>query len=129
MAHIMLPGKKTDCFANDGHDLKYAENAINALAALLRKENPNFLLDCETCVVGGANVLQKGNDHISKDNIASALNELKRHAITINKASVGGVLRRQIICDVATGVTMVTTGDCPAQEFYRFGVSLMGVSV
>ena len=64
MAHIMLPGKKTDCFANDGHDLKYAENAINALAALLRKENPNFLLDCETCVVGGANVLQKGNDRI-----------------------------------------------------------------
>ncbi len=67
MAHIMLPEK-----APENTGLKKTRYAINAIDELLRilAKNGADKNNLESCLAGGANILQRKDDNIGKHNIS-----------------------------------------------------------
>lgn len=117
IAHIMLPGSAPK--KNRVDVLKYCTNAIEELLNQLAQ----FGCDrsgIETCIVGGANVLQRIGDKIGDDNIESVENYLKQKNIEIKKKAIGGVLRRSAYLNVEQGKLYITEGDSESFLLYDF---------
>ncbi len=104
LAHIMLPGKPP----RPGHNTKYAEHAIATLHEQVRKlggKTDNLV----TSVVGGANVLQEGD--IPDKVIESVLDCLKRERLQLSGMRVGGIERRSVFLNIASGEVFYAEGD------------------
>lgn len=104
LAHIMLPGKSP----SPNFDTKYAEDAIEALLDSVMKQGAK-LRNLEISIVGGANVLQEGD--IPDKVINSVLDYLKNLNLELNCMRVGGIERRSLFLDTATGNVYFTEGD------------------
>jgi len=116
MAHIMLPEKSPE--NKDSQKTRYAFNAIDELMNILTKfgaEESNV----ESCIVGGANILQSEND-IGQDNISSVEKILREKQILVTARSLGGIERRSITLDVRTGLLMCSIGDESENILWKF---------
>jgi len=104
LAHIMLPGKSPSSKNNS----KYAEDAIEVLLDSVKKLGAT-IRNLEIGIVGGANVLQEGD--IPDKVINSVLGYLKKLNLVVNRMRVGGIERRSIFLNTATGNVYYSEGD------------------
>lgn len=108
MAHIMLPERSPKADGNT----KYAEDAIDALLDQV-KALAGEISNLEISVVGGANVLQKGD--IPDKVIESVLGYLKKLNLEPTCMRIGGIRRRSAFLDATTGFVFYTEGDDPTK--------------
>ncbi len=118
MAHIMLPGFSPS--QKENSNTKYARNAINELLKLISDEN-NDLSELETCIIGGANVLNRPSDKIGENNIKSVEVLLNEVGINICARAVGGLERRTAIFDIKKGCVFFTVGDSKQKILWQNG--------
>lgn len=104
LAHIMLPGKSP----TSNNSTKYAENAIDALLNAVVQLGVK-ISNLEISVVGGANVLQEGD--IPDKVIESVLGYLKKINLEVKYMRVGGIERRSMFLDTASGSVYYTEGN------------------
>lgn len=104
LAHIMLPGKSPSRKENT----RYAEDALDALFGSV-KSLVARLDDLEISVVGGANVLRKGD--IPDKVIDSVLDYLRRANLNLQGMRLGGFERRSVFLDIKTGNVFYTEGN------------------
>ena len=117
MAHIMLPGKAPD--RKECQKTRYVENALGELVnkmKIIGTEEKNI----EVCLVGGANVMNRKDDTIARNNIAAVNELLKKSNIRIKAKSVGGTKRRSVSLNVETGCVNYTVGDGREKLLYQF---------
>ncbi len=98
MAHVMLPGK-APAKAGPGERMKYATDAIDALIEIMENmgsEKGDFCV----AIIGGANVLQRENDTIARDNVKSNLRILREKDLNIVARHIGGHERRNAYIDL-----------------------------
>lgn len=108
LAHIMLPGRSLK--GSKVKRTKYAADAIDEMIHRLSRLGSSRN-DIEVCMVGGANVLRKGNDTISKENIDSALEFLGEKQLKVRGQAIGGTSRRSVRLDVESGKIFYTEGE------------------
>ncbi len=104
LAHIMLPGKSP----SSQNNTKYTEDAIGALLDAAKEQGAK-IGNLEISIVGGANILQKGD--IPDKVIKSVLDYLKKLNLEVNCMRIRGVERRSVFLDTATGDVHFTEGD------------------
>ncbi|RKX21833.1 MAG: hypothetical protein DRP51_03500 [Candidatus Zixiibacteriota bacterium] len=106
LAHIMLPGKSP----SNNNNTKYAEDAIDALLNSVEKLGAK-IENLEISIVGGANILQEGDlpDLITK----SIIDCLEKLDLEVSGMRVGGVERRSVFLNTATGNVYYVEGDNP----------------
>ena len=117
MAHFMLPGKAPE--RKKYQKTKYVADALEELISgmnVLGSKEKNI----EVCLVGGANVMKRKDDTITRNNIASVNELLKKRNIVIKAKSVGGTERRSVSLDVETGCVNYTVGDGAEKLLYQF---------
>ena len=74
----------------------------------------------EVCLAGGANVLNRKDDHIGQDIIISVEEILKKRKINIMARSLGGSQRRSVSLDVETGCVYYSLGDEAEKLLWKF---------
>lgn len=117
MAHIMLPGKSPE--DNSKNSNIYGENAISNLLRKMQGSGAR-LENIEICLAGGANVLKKKDDTVSK-NICERVKQLTmENKLTIKAESLGGTERRSL--SLKDGKAYLTIGDDHKKEFYIFDI-------
>ncbi|MEA3447570.1 MAG: chemotaxis protein CheD [Bacteroidota bacterium] len=117
IAHIMLPGiSPTEDKAEKN---KYAENAIENLLDELKKSGSKKA-NIEICLVGGANVLRKGNDTTADNLIFSIFEIMERKKLSIKRTSLGGYERRTANLYLHSGIVTFTFGDKSEAELFNF---------
>ncbi len=115
LAHIMLPGASRNKKVNT----KYADDAIlELLDKLLNLGIPKSKLTA--CVVGAGNVLKRENETLCMANINYVTGLLERFDIPVNAQSLGGVERRSVVLDVATGTVNYTIGDGAVKNLWQY---------
>jgi len=118
MAHIMLPGRAPE---NKGlQKSRYARNAIDELVNLLTLTGINEN-NIKICLAGGANILERKDNDIGQDVIASVKELLKERGIETVAASLGGIKRRSVSLNGETGYVNFTTGDESEKLLWKFG--------
>ncbi len=113
MAHIMLPGKAP---GKEPNPMKYADNAIVELHSKMNKRGTSDK-DIKTFIFGGANVLHEKDTDLPQDNIASVRSCLKDLGLRVDKQSIGGVERREVIFDMKDILITCSIGDTAKREF------------
>ena len=108
IAHVMLPGSSPG--AIPGPDTRYTVDALERLLEVLAPTGPANE-NIRIALAGGANVLQRPDDAIGRDNIRSLRRECEKRTIAIIREDVGGEDRRKIILDVSTGKLYCYKGD------------------
>lgn len=107
IAHVMLPGKARE---STDEKTRYAIDAIDELIRILG-EFGVAQSDLEVCLVGAGNVLEKEDDTICDSNICSVNEILKEKNIPVIASVLGGVKRKSVLMDVASGKISYTEGD------------------
>lgn len=117
LAHVMLPGSAPAGKRPDDEETKYAANAIDAVISRMgRLGSKND--DIEAVLVGGANVLNRKEDSICKDNIESVLELLEKKRIKVKARAVGGTNRRSVSLDIEGGTVSYTEGDSSEMQLW-----------
>ncbi len=117
LAHIMLPGA-----ARPGTKDKYRYSSNATIALLGRFKRKGISLETLKFVVaGGANVMRAADNSVSDLNIKAVLNELKKRGLETAFKFVGGVRRRVIVLNLATGKLYGSLGSEKMKEIYCFG--------
>jgi chemotaxis protein CheD len=117
MAHIMLPGKAPE--SKVPQKTRYADDAIDELINLLTL-NGTDKNDIEVCLAGGANILERKDNDIGQDIIASVKKLLKERGIKIIAESLGGIMRRGVSLNGETGYVYFTIGDEAEKLLWKF---------
>ena len=107
LAHIMLPGRAG---RKTPERTRYAADAIDEMLNKMTEAGANKD-DIDVCLVGGGNVLRKGNDTICEDNIRSTTHLLEERSIPVRAAVLGGTKRKGIFLDVENATISYTEGD------------------
>ena len=107
IAHIMLPGRASGATKEK---TRYAEDAVDELLGILEGFGVD-LGDIEVCLVGGGNVLEKEDDSICQSNIESITGIMKERNIPVRASVLGGIKRKSVMMDVASGKVSYTEGD------------------
>jgi chemotaxis protein CheD len=117
LAHIMLPGK-----APENTNYQKTRYANDAIEDLINKINLNGAEDnnIEVCLIGGANVLNRENDSIARDNINSVFEILKKRKLLIREKSLSGMERRSALLNIETGCLNYTIGDGAEMILWNF---------
>ena len=117
MAHVMLPGTAP---ANKGTDekTKYVVDAIGAMIADMTRLG-STTDNIEVVLVGAANVLQRPDDTICRDNIESIRTVLKDRHLRIAAEALGGTSRRCVSLDIEFGIVSYSEGDDRENELWR----------
>ena len=113
LAHVMLPGRAPTGKSSTGkivEKTRYAADAIDELIKQMRAAGSE-LVDIETVLVGGGNILQKKDDTVCQNNIQSTISLLEQKNIPIKAAVLGGTRRKGVFLDVASGCVSYTEGD------------------
>lgn len=108
MAHVMLPGtspKKTS-----SPRTRYAVDAIEKMIAMMTPLGTDRK-NIEVCLVGGANILQREDDTIGRNNTDSVTELLTIQNMEIKARSLGGTERRSVTLDVENGNVYHSIGD------------------
>lgn len=108
MAHVMLPGTSPEKTSSPRN--RYAAHAIEEMITMmtgLGTDRKNI----EVCLVGGANVLKRGDYSICRDNIDSITEFLTKQNIEIKAKSLGGTERMSVSLDVGNGNVYHSIGD------------------
>ncbi|MCK4642960.1 chemotaxis protein CheD [bacterium] len=114
MAHIMLSGKAPE---KESNTTKYTCNAISGLYGKMIRQGASDK-DIRTFIFGGANVLRDSNANLPESNIASVKSCLKELKLKIEKESVGGFERREVILDMKDILITCSIGDAGKREFW-----------
>jgi chemotaxis protein CheD len=117
MTHVMLPGRAPAKKASTETN-RYASNAIDSMLNEMSQMG-STKDDIGVVLVGGGNVLDRQDDTICKDNIASVLEILKKKHLKIKAQALGGKKRRGISFDIGSGVVTYTEGDSGEVELWR----------
>ena len=117
MAHIMLPGKAPGFYTKNKN--LYTFEAIESLIASLKQKgaNPKKM---KICFVGGANVLKKENDTISKQLVNSIISILNKKHLQVMASVVGGYERRVVFFNLNTKEVFYTEGDTYHALLHKF---------
>ena len=107
MAHIMLPGSAPK---KSREKTRYAADAIDKMMKQMSSVGAKTG-DIEVCLVGGANVLQRKDDNICKENIKSTTSLLNERNIAVRTTVLGGTERKGVFLDVESGDMSYTEGD------------------
>ncbi len=110
MVHIMLPGKSPQICENR---TKYASCGIGKLISEMVDAGADFSR-IEVCLVGGGNVLQKPDDTICENNIASVTSVLQAKHLPVRASVLGGTTRKSATLDIKSGRVFYTEGDSHA---------------
>lgn len=107
IAHVMLPGK---CRSDGQKDrFRYADDAITELLSqMLQKDAKKE--DLVICLAGAGNVLQRPEECICTMNIESVNEVLSHLGLSVSAESLGGVQRRSVRLDIATGTVLYSVG-------------------
>jgi chemotaxis protein CheD len=117
LAHVMLPGR-APADKKTSEKTKYAANAIDAIVSrMARLGSRND--DIEVALVGGANVLNKKDDTICKDNIESVLELLEKKRLKVRAQSLGGTNRRNVFFDIGRGIVSCSEGNGGKVQLWR----------
>lgn len=118
VAHIMLPGR-APAKKTGSEKTKYAYDAIDAMVDKMAQLG-SIVGNVKVALLGGANVLQRGDDTICEANIESTLNYLKTKHLTVVATAIGGTSRRNVWLDVDSGVVSYTEGDSSKRQLCRW---------
>ncbi|RKY24700.1 MAG: chemotaxis protein CheD [Planctomycetota bacterium] len=117
LAHVMLPGR-APADKETSQKTRYAADAIDAIVSkMARLGSKNG--DIEVALVGGANVLNKKDDTICKDNIESVLGLLEKKRLKVRAQSIGGTNRRNVFFDIGRGVVSYSEGNGDKVQLWR----------
>jgi len=116
MAHVMLPGIAPLKKASE--KTKYAADAIDAILNKMARLGLKTD-DIEVALVGGANVLDREDDTICKDNIESTLELLAKKGLKIRARVVGGTSRRNVSLDVERGIVSYSEGNGSEVQLWK----------
>lgn len=107
IAHVMLPGKAREGVSDN------TRYAVEAIDELIRIQVGFGVIegDIEVCLIGAGNVLEKEDDTICQSNICSIETILKEKNIPVRASVLGGIKRKSVILEVATGRVTYTEGD------------------
>lgn len=108
LAHVMIPGTSPE--KTSSPRTRYAADAIEEMITMmtvLGTDRKNI----EVCLVGGANVLKRGDYSICRDNIDSITEFLTKQNIEIKAKSLGGTERMSVSLDVGNGNVYHSIGD------------------
>lgn len=124
MAHIMLPGAAPQ---GQEKNTRYASEAIQRIIELMNKDHS---IKWESFIIGGANVLKRPNDTISRSNIDSVEQLLDQHGIKASGKVVGGYERRTVVFDIARGCINYTEGESKQKNLWETGreINAIGLS-
>ncbi len=117
IAHIMLPGKSPVKSKNDKN--KYAIDAIETLLSKLYESGVQDR-DIEACLIGGANVLKKETETLTRDITDSVCEAIEEREIKIRANSLGGFERRGVTLDIKTGMVCYTIGESAENVLWQF---------
>jgi len=117
LAHIMLPGS-APAWKEPSEKTRYAANAIDAMLQRMKALGSKDK-DIEVVLVGGGNVLNRKDDTICRDNIASTLELLRARQLSVKAHAVGGTSRRSVSLDVEDGIVSYTEGNGSEVELWR----------
>jgi len=108
MAHVMLPGEAAD--PADPTRTRYAADALDQLMGILAGmgANPSGL---DVCLVGGADVIGRGDQGPGRATTASLLGLLADRGIVPVRTDLGGIVRRTCTLDSSTGAVLRALGD------------------
>lgn len=106
LAHILLPGSAPE---NERLKTKYAADAISEMISGLELAGTD-IKDIVVCLVGAGNVLEKADDTICKKNIESVTGLLRERNIPVRKSVLGGIKRRSLYMDTASGSIYYSEG-------------------
>jgi chemotaxis protein CheD len=100
IAHVMFPG----CCPDDNHPypFRYCGDALDELFARLG-ELGVVSSDLIFCLAGGANVLQRENCTIGRENIRAVREYLIERNISVRSESLGGYIWRSVRLDLGNG--------------------------
>lgn len=107
MAHVMLPDTAPDKALEKN---RYAANAIDEMIRRMIEMGAT-LSDLQVSLVGAANVLERDDDTICKNNIASVHKILENKSLPVKASVLGGTQRRSAAIDVENGEVWYTEGD------------------
>ena len=117
LAHVMLPGK-----APGGKKTikktKYAADAIEAIISKMTRLGAKKD-DIEVVLVGGANVLARGDDNICDNNIESVVGLLEKKHLKVRAQALGGMARRSVSLDVERGIVCSSEGNGSERQLWR----------
>ena len=116
LAHVMLPGQAPPRCPD--RPTRYAADAIVAILERMAARGAKAA-ELVVCLAGAGNVLNREDDTICRDNIASVTALLSAHGIVPVATSLGGNLRRSLTLDVTSGRFTVAEGDSPERELWR----------
>lgn len=115
MAHIMLPGQAPP---KARESTRYAFDSLEKMFALMT-DLGSRVENVEVCLVGAGNVLQKEDDTICGNNIASATSILAKRGIPVRASVLGGFTRKSVFLETRTGCVSYTEGDGPKTFLWR----------
>jgi chemotaxis protein CheD len=115
IAHVMLPGKAPD--KEKTNKTKYAIDAVDELIRKMSKLGPDED-NIRIYLIGGANVLDRIYDTVSRDNISSVLEALNNRNLKVHGEALGGKQRRSVLFDVKNGIIRYTEGD-GLEKYFR----------
>ena len=94
---------------NERLKTKYAADAISEMISGLELAGTD-IKDIVVCLVGAGNVLEKADDTICKKNIESVTGLLRERNIPVRKSVLGGIKRRSLYMDTASGSIYYSEG-------------------
>ena len=121
IAHVMLPGaapRRARAPRTREPRTRYAEDGIRRLLDELRGAGASAER-LAICLVGGADVLRRGDDTIGADNIASVRRVLAGEGLAVAAAHLGGFDRRGCVLDAASGRVSCSLGDGPPRVLWE----------
>lgn len=115
LAHVMLPGQAPPRCQD-----RRTRYACDAIASILERTSARGVSVDElvVCLAGAGNVLNREDDSICLDNIASVTTLLSSRGIVPVATSLGGNRRRSLTLDLAVGRFTVVEGDGPERELW-----------
>jgi chemotaxis receptor (MCP) glutamine deamidase CheD len=114
MAHILVGGQAP---ATHARPFRFATNAVREVGRLMRESGADHHL---VCLIGAANVLEKADDTVCPENMASVLTLMvRRPEARIVGVDLGGYRRRCVRLECGTGSVFCSTEDGPFKLIWR----------
>jgi len=110
LAHAMLPRSASSPGATgrSARGTMYVDSAIDEMLKRIEAQGSKRM-DLEGKIIGGANMFSSFKSDISRENVLSAEEKLKKEGIKVVGECVGGSQGRSVEFSVASGIVTVKT--------------------